>query len=182
MPVEIDPDRVGRVGVRLPEGAAPVRVPEVEVEVVDEGRLAAPLHMRAPRVLLALGPPRPPAERLLLRDPEQDDATAITLLRGRLDQWPGIGLLALTLLEVVHGDAAGLGPPSYSRRVLVADLAKSRRRRDRKPSLHQKASHPAGRLQLGHVPLQEDSIHRPAGQRDLIAQQRRIIHPSHLLV
>ena len=47
---------------------------------------------------------------------------------------------------------------------------------------HQEACYPSRRLQLGDIPLQEDSIHRPTRQGDVTPEQRRIIHLSHLLV
>src|SRR5487761_648952 len=83
--VEGDPDRPRTVGVGLPKRAAPIGIPEVEVEVVHERRLAAPLHVRLSRVLLALRPPRFPAERLLLSDAEQNHSTIAALLGRRLD-------------------------------------------------------------------------------------------------
>src|SRR5438874_850573 len=44
MPVEPQPDRIGRIRVRFPEGTS-LRVPQVEVEMVDEHHLPAPVHV-----------------------------------------------------------------------------------------------------------------------------------------
>src|SRR5258708_36779890 len=86
--VEGDPDRPWTVGVGLPKRAAPIRIPQVEVEVIHESRLSTPLHVRLSRVLLALGPPRLPAERLLLADADPNRSTIAALVGGRLDQSP----------------------------------------------------------------------------------------------
>src|SRR3954471_13849858 len=58
--VEVDPNRPRRVSVGLNERRTPLRIPDVEIEVVHERHLPAPLHVRVPRLLLALGRPRPP--------------------------------------------------------------------------------------------------------------------------
>ena len=57
MAVEPEPNRIGGVGVSLPERRAPVRVPEVEIEVIDIGHLSAPFHVRMSGFLLALALP-----------------------------------------------------------------------------------------------------------------------------
>src|SRR5262245_1034651 len=53
VPVEPDPHRPRGVGVGLPKRPTPLGIPQVEVEVVDETHLPAPLHVRMRR---ALGP------------------------------------------------------------------------------------------------------------------------------
>ena len=106
--------------------------------------------------LLPLGRPRPPRRRLLLGDPDQHHLPVAPLRRGRLDQRPSLGLLALALLEMHHRDAVGLGEAMDVFDIAVADLAERRRGGDREPPLPaQEPAHLAHRLQLGHIPLQE---------------------------
>ena len=70
-----------------------------------------------------------------------------------------------------HRDRILLRPPVHLGDVGVADLAERRRRRDAEPLLPvQKLTHPAHRLQLRHVGLQKDPIHRSTGQRHMIPQ------------
>ena len=116
-------------------------------------------------LLLALGRPRPPHRRLLLGDPDQHHLPVAALGRGRVDQRAGLGLLALALLEVHHRDPVDLGEAMDVFHVAVADLAERRRRRDREPALPaQEPAHLTHRLQLGHIALQEEPVHRPARQ------------------
>lgn len=110
MPIQPEPDRVGRVSVGLPEGPTPVRIPQVEIKVIDEGHLAAPFQVGVPRPFLAFAFPRAPDRGFLLRDADQDDPTFTTLPGRRLDQVAGDSFLVLALGEVAHGNALGLGP------------------------------------------------------------------------
>jgi hypothetical protein len=61
MSVEVDPDRVGRIGAGLDERRAEVAVEDVEVKVLDEDRLAAELEVRVPSGITT--PVRPSARR-----------------------------------------------------------------------------------------------------------------------
>ena len=171
MSVEVDPDRPGRIGVGLDERWAPLRIPQVEVEVVHEGRLSAPLHVRVPGLLLALGWPRPPHRRLLLGDADQHHLAVTALVGAGVDQRSGLGLFALTLAEVHHRDPVDLGETVDLFDVAVADLPERRRGRDPEPALPpQEPAHLAHRLQLGHITLQEEAIHRPTGERGVVPQ------------
>src|SRR5215472_10023433 len=64
----------GRVGVGFPERRAPFGIPEIEIEVIDIGLLASPVHVRVGRLLLSLPRPRFPNRRLLLCHPDEHDA------------------------------------------------------------------------------------------------------------
>src|SRR5438876_569824 len=113
-------------------------------------------------MLLALGPPRFPTEGLLLGDAEQNHSTIAALLGGRLNQGFGVRLFALSLLEVMNGDAVGLRPATDVCEVLIANLPQSQARRETEvPLIEQKAGHPARRLQLRDERLQEQPIDRP---------------------
>ena len=82
MAIGPQPDRVWRVGVGLPECRAPVRIPEIEIEVVDKNHLPTPLDVRMAGLLLALLLPRAPRGRLLLSDADEHHF-AIAALRSR---------------------------------------------------------------------------------------------------
>jgi AcrR family transcriptional regulator len=73
--------------------------------------------------------------------------------------------------EPAHRNTVRLGPPVQLGDVGVAELAERRRRRNAEPFLPvQKLTHPAHRLQLRHISLQEDPIHRSTGERHMIPQ------------
>src|SRR5438128_4115487 len=57
MAIQPKPDRIGGVGIGFPERAAPFRIPEIKIEVVDKGHLTAPAHMWVASLLLSF--PRP---------------------------------------------------------------------------------------------------------------------------
>src|SRR5262249_13667683 len=80
VPVEAQPEREGSVGAGLDERRPPLAVADVEVVVVDEHALAAEAEVRM--AVAAALPPAAPGRRLLLRDPDQDDAEA-ALADGR---------------------------------------------------------------------------------------------------
>jgi hypothetical protein len=65
--------------------------------MVDEGHLPAPLHVRMPETLLTLRLPRPPDQRLLLRNPNQHHPPVTTLGGRGVKQRPRNRLLVLTL-------------------------------------------------------------------------------------
>src|ERR1700674_5472782 len=81
--VEPQPNRKWGVGVGLPKGPAPLGIPEVKVEMIHEGHLPAPLHVRMRVVFLTLPGPRAPSRGLLLRDPDQHHAV-FSLARRRV--------------------------------------------------------------------------------------------------
>ena len=147
--------------------AAPVGVPQVEVEVVDEGHLPAPLHVRMRRAALGPWPSRtatpgssPARCRSAPPCPSPPSRSAASI-SGR-----AICSLFSPLANRRTGIAFALRPPVYLGDVGVADLAERRRRRDPEPLLPvQELAHPAHRLQLRHVGLQKDPIHRAARQR-----------------
>ena len=94
--VEADADRPGRVGAELDEGGPEVAVPDVQVEVLDEGAVAAGREPTAlPAMMLAgwaedVGP--------LLGDADHDHLVAAAV-GGLGEVGFGDGLLALPLLE-----------------------------------------------------------------------------------
>ena len=182
--IQPEPNRKWSVGVGLPEGRAPLGIPQIEIEVVDEDHLTAPLHMRMAGFLLALLLPRTPGGCLLLSDANEDDLAFAALLSRGAQQWLDDLLLVVTLGEVANGNAVRFGPAVDSGDVGFADLAKGRRRWDRKAALPiQEQAHLADRLELGDIRLQKQAINRAAGQRDVVAQQRGIIgHDVALLV
>jgi hypothetical protein len=123
------------------------------------------------RMLLALGLPRPPQRGLFLRDADQHHLPVAAVAFGGFDQRAGDFLLVLALGEPAHRDRVLRGPPVHLGDVAVADLAERRRRRDRKSLLPvQELTHPAHRLQLRHIGLQKDPIHRSTGERHMIPQ------------
>lgn len=85
----------------------PLGVPDVEIEVVDERHLPAPLHMRVRRAPLALGRLRPPRHCFLLCDAGQRHRACA--LRGRRLDIRACDLFFLLVLdEVPHRDAVDL--------------------------------------------------------------------------
>jgi hypothetical protein len=122
-------------------------------------------------MLLTLGLPRAPHRRLLLRDPDQHHPPVTALGRGGGQQRPSDPFLALALAEVDHRNVVGFGPAMNLGHIGRADLPERGRGRDREPALTiEELAHPADRLQLRHVGLKEDPIHRAAGQRHVLAQ------------
>src|SRR5437764_10218371 len=77
--VEPEPDRIGRIRVGLPEGRAPLGIPKIDVEVIDQDHLAAPLHVRMDCLLLTLLLPRSPGGGFLLGNADQDHLTLAAL-------------------------------------------------------------------------------------------------------
>src|SRR5713101_9782491 len=61
---------------------APLRIPQIEIKMVDEPHLAAPLHVGVLGLLLSLLLPRAPGRGFLLSNPNQDHL-AIAALFGR---------------------------------------------------------------------------------------------------
>src|SRR6266516_2429955 len=72
--VEPKPNRKRRIGISLPESPSPFRVPEVEVEVVDVGHLAPPVHVRVRFLLMPLPGLRTPRRCFFLSDSDEYDA------------------------------------------------------------------------------------------------------------
>jgi hypothetical protein len=122
-------------------------------------------------MLLALGLPGPPHRGLFLRDADQHHFSVAAVAFGGLDQRAGDPLLVLPLGEPAHWNIVRLGPPVHLGDVGVADLAERRRRGNPEPLLPvHKLTHPAHRLQLRHISLQKDPIHRSTGERHVIPQ------------
>jgi len=69
--IQPQPDRKRCVSVGLPERRAPFRIPEIEIEVIDIGHLAAPIHVRMAGLLLPFPRPRSPDRCLLLRHADE---------------------------------------------------------------------------------------------------------------
>jgi hypothetical protein len=65
--IEPKPDGPGRIGIRFPERRPPLRIPEIKIEMIDIGHLAAPIHVRVARLLLPFPRPRSPDRCFLLR-------------------------------------------------------------------------------------------------------------------
>src|SRR5215467_1852050 len=99
MSVQPEPDRPRRVGIGFPERAAPLRIPEIKIEVVDEGHLAGPVHMRVASFLLSFPGPRSPNRCLLLRDPDQNHSV-LAIVRRRFQIRASNFLFVLALLEM----------------------------------------------------------------------------------
>src|SRR6266508_1160768 len=87
------------VSIGFPKSAAPFRIPDIKIEVVDEGHLAAPVHMWVASLLLSFSWPRSPNRCLLLRDPDQYHAV-FAFLRRRFQIRASHFLLILALLEM----------------------------------------------------------------------------------
>src|SRR5204862_1619210 len=119
-------DRIGRIGVRFPEGASPLRVPQVEVEMVDEHHLPAPVHVRMRPLLLTLSGPRAPRRRLLLADADQYHSL-VPVACGGFKIGPGDFLLVLTLLEMHQRNLVLLGEAMDRLDVRVTNLAERSR-------------------------------------------------------
>ncbi|HEY2671090.1 MAG TPA: hypothetical protein VGJ07_12040 [Rugosimonospora sp.] len=103
--------------------------------------------------------------------PDQHHPPVATLGCGGVDQRPCDGLLVLALAEMDHRDAVGLGELVHLTHVAVADLPERRRGWDRiSPLPAQELTHPTHRLQLRYIGLQEDPVHRPAGERHMITK------------
>jgi hypothetical protein len=169
--VEPQPDRAGGIGVGLPERRPPLRVPQVEVEVVDEGHLPAPLHVRVRRAPLALGRPRPPHRCLLLRDADQRHPAGASGRRGPDEGPSDLLLLLLAFGEVAHRDPVLLREPVHPGHIRLTDLPKRRRRRNREPALPaQELTYHARALPPRHIRRQEDPVHRAAREPHMIPQ------------
>ena len=142
VPVEVHPDRVGRVGVGLDERGAPVAVVDVEVVVVDVDRLAAKLEVRV--LVVAAVAPAAPRIGLLLGDTDQRHAAA-TLALGTLQVGVRDVLLAGALLKPHDRDLVVQGEAVDRLNVGAADPAQNRRRRDVATDAIQQKTAPAAR-------------------------------------
>jgi hypothetical protein len=167
--VQVDPRREGRVGVGLDEGRPPLGVEQVEVEVVDHRHLASPLLLRAAPVLGALLLPRAPHRCLLLGDADEHDAR-LTGLGRDLHVGTDELLFGLAFLEVDDRDVIDLGEAVDVSRVGVPEFAERRRGRIGEAAAQQEAGNEAGRLEVGHVGLEEDPVDAAASERDPVPQ------------
>ena len=122
MTVEPQPNRKRRIRVGLPERPAPLRVPEVEVEMVDERHFPPPVHVRMRPLLLALPGLRAPDRRFLLADADQDHAVFALACRG-FQVGPGDRFLVLALLELHHRNLVLVGKAVDRLHIRVANLA-----------------------------------------------------------
>jgi len=155
--VQVNPRWERRVRDGLDERWTPIRVTDVEIEVVRVDRLTAVLEVRV-AVRAAVTPPTPSA-RLLLTDPDHHDSVAaVALRRGEVlasDVLLDLALLELDLRDLMLGDER-----VDLRHVPATDLPEHRRRRDRVSAVQQKPDH----LPLGHQPrdvrLQKQPIDR----------------------
>ena len=122
-------------------------------------------------MLLALRLPGAPRRGLLLGDSDHPSAAVPALSSRRLEKRASNRFLALSLLEVNHGNPLVLGKAVNRLHVGLADLAERRGGRDAESPLPaQERTDLPDRLELGDVRLQEDPIERPAGERDVIVQ------------
>src|SRR5207245_7287365 len=125
--VQPQPDGVGSVGGGLPKSRAPFGIPQVNVKVVDEDHLAAPLHVRMRRLLLPLRLPRAPGGCLLLGNADQNDLGVTTLFsRGAQQRFSDL-LLVVAFGEIANGNTLGFGPAVDSGDIGFTDLAKGSR-------------------------------------------------------
>src|SRR6516164_156995 len=106
MAVEPKPDGKRSIGVGLAEGPTPLLIPQVKVEMIDVGHLSPPVHVGVGGFFLTFA-------------------------------WPGFpdGGLLLCLLEFQAGNVVVFGKTLDGTHVLLANLAKGGRRRDREISL-----------------------------------------------
>src|SRR5207344_1607446 len=116
VPVQPDPDREGRIAVDLPERRAPLRIPQVEAEVVDEGHLPAPLLQNPSPAVPSLARPGPPCRGLLLADADHDDL-ALAASSGSLQVRARDLLPVIALGEADHRD--GVLPGEVPDRCLI---------------------------------------------------------------
>ena len=124
VPVKPEPYRIGSVRVGFPESLSPLRIPNVEVEVVYIGHLPPPLHVRMRDLILAFCFPRSPHPRLFLRDPDEDDSILLTFSRSRFEIGASQLFLVLPLLETNHRYVVGFGEVADPLYILLTDLAK----------------------------------------------------------
>ncbi len=92
------------------KAGAPFGIPKINVEVVDEDHLAAPLHMRMGRLLLPLRLPRAPRGGLFLGAADQDHLALTALFSRRAQQWLSKLLLVLAFGKVANRNAFSLSP------------------------------------------------------------------------
>src|SRR5882724_2258262 len=170
MTIEPQPDGKGRIGVGLPERPAPFRIPDIEIEMIDEGHLATPVHVRVAGSLLPFPRPRSPHRRLLLRGPDQH-YPVFALARRRFQVRTRGLLFVLTLLEMHDRNAVKFGKLVDRLDVSIADPAeRSRGGNGELPLPAQERAYVPHRLKLRYIRLQEDAVERTAAQRHVIPE------------
>src|SRR5438128_7136534 len=147
----------------------------IDVKVVDENHLTAPLHMRMGHLLLPLRLPRAPRGGLFLGDADQDHLALTAFFSRGSQQWLSNLLLVVAFGEVANRNAFSLSPAVDGGHVGFTDLPEGSRRRDLEPAAIEELADLADRLELGHVRLQKQAINRTTGQRNVVAKQGGII-------
>ena len=158
----------GGIGADLDEGRAHVAVPQVQVDVVDVR--AQPADRVAPGLALPLGGR---AEHLgpLLGDADEHDPLA-PLALGGLEVRAGHVLLAHALLEANQRDASRLRQALHLAPELGRPPAEDGVARDLLARLAlQEAGQALGRLEPGHVAVQEQPVDALVAQRDVLIER-----------
>jgi len=164
VPVQADLDGIRHIRPNFEERRAPVQILDIEVVMVDGHRLAREVEGdAAPRQAALVGFE---CSHLLLGHSNEDDALVAREggpMRG------GEGIFVLARFEhderhgVIRGERLDRGDKA------IVHRTEQRRRGNRMSEMvAQKIAEPAGRLQLGHVPLQIDAIKTAHGEGDVI--------------
>src|SRR5215471_2955355 len=98
--------------------------------MVDEGHFPTPIHMRMACLFLSFPGPRSPNRGFLLRD-SNEHHPFLALASCRFQIRARHFLFVLTFFEMYDRNLVRLGEPIDRLDVLLADLAKSSRRRNR---------------------------------------------------
>ena len=120
-------------------------------------------------MLGALLLPRSPHRRLLLGDADEHDAR-LTDFGGGFHVGANEFLLGLALFEVDDRNVIGLGVAVDGLDVGVTELAEGCGGRVGEAAAQEEAGNKAGRLEVGHVGLEEDPVDAAAGERDPVPQ------------
>jgi len=120
--IQPDPDRIGRIRVGLPERPAPLRIPEIEIEVIDIGHLPSPIHVRVAGLLLPFPRPRFPNRCFLLGYADQHYAI-LTLTRCCLQIGKSCFLFLLAFFEVHDRNVLSFGKTVNGLHIRIPDFA-----------------------------------------------------------
>src|SRR5215470_10868241 len=121
MAVKPKPNGKGSIGVGLPKGSTPFRIPNVKIKVIDISHLPAPIHVGVSLLLLPLSPPRSPNRGFLLRHADEH-YTVFSFLNCGFQIRASQLFFILSFLELHQGNLMFLGKALDG--ILLADLAK----------------------------------------------------------
>jgi hypothetical protein len=168
--IQPQPDRKGRIGIGLPERCAPFRIPEIEIEVIDQGHLATPIHVRVTGLLLPFPRPRSPDGGFLLRHADQHHPV-FAFPRRSFQIGPRCFFFLLSLFEVHNGNMLSLGIAIDSLYIRIADFAKRGRRRNWVlPLPPKKRTYIPHGLEFGYVSLEKDAVDGTASERHVVPE------------